>query len=159
MLPPWLKLATSCIWVSRDWKCEAPKNLFNVILQATENSGNTWDIKHFVPAIKLDFLFCQNFDYVLDFTRGKQKQNSVQILFGDKIKFWFFGLLWLVYPAKIKNRFCPQIKIWTEFCFCFCFCPSGEIKNLIKNFTKELNWYQWSHMTLSIVLTVDIMVI
>ena len=38
LLPPWLELMTSCIWVSHDWKCEAPKKLFNVIPQLNENS-------------------------------------------------------------------------------------------------------------------------
>ena len=36
----------------------------------------TWDIKHFVPAIKLDFLFCQNFDYISDFTRGTKTKTK-----------------------------------------------------------------------------------
>ena len=40
----------------------------------------TWDIKPFVLAIKLDFLYCRNFDYVLEGQKQKQKHNSVQIL-------------------------------------------------------------------------------
>ena len=70
-----------------------------------------------------------------------QKQNSVQISFYRQNLILIFGLLWLVWPAKIKIRFCPQNKIWTKICFCFCFCPSGEIQTIIKIFTIEEIWF------------------
>ena len=38
----------------------------------------TWDIKHFDPAIKLDFLFCQKFDYVSGFARGTKTETKTE---------------------------------------------------------------------------------
>ena len=70
--------------------------------------------KPFVPAIKLDFLYCKIFDQVSDFAKGTKSEKNI-----------------------IQFRFCFGDKIWTKICFCFCFCPFGEIRNSIKIFTKE----------------------
>ena len=41
------------------------------------NSLNTWDIKHFVPWMKSDFLRCKKFNYVSDFARCKKLRTKI----------------------------------------------------------------------------------
>ena len=72
-------------------------------------------MKSFVLAIKLDFLFRENFGQVLDFAGGTKTETKTEFdsdfVLKTKSNFFFFGFLWLLCPAKIKIRFCPQIKI------------------------------------------------
>ena len=64
------------------------------------------DGKHFVPAIKLDFLFCQNFDHVLDFARGTKTETKTDFgsdfVLKTKSNFDFWPFVACV-PCKNQN--------------------------------------------------------
>ena len=77
-----------------------------VLVRTRQNYSNTWDIKHFVLAIKLDFLFCQYFDYVSDFasvTKTETKTDfSSDFILKRKSNFDFWPFVACV-PCKNQN--------------------------------------------------------
>ena len=64
------------------------------------------DSKHFDLAIKLDFLFCQNFDYVSDFARGTKTETKTEFssdfVLKTKSNFDFWPFVACV-PCKNQN--------------------------------------------------------
>ena len=76
---------------------------------------HTWDIKHFVPAIKLDFLFCQNFDYVSDFVRGTKTETKTDFgsdfVLKTKSNFDFWPFVACVYGGPHWTKL-SAFRIW-----------------------------------------------
>ena len=72
---------------------------------------HTWDIKPFVSAIKLDFLYCENFDQVSNFARGTKTETKTE--FGSDFSKSNFDFCTSKRP-KIKMRFCLYSKTKSE---------------------------------------------